>query len=261
MRPQIRTGDVVISLRSAGVTYVRRTGFLKRNRFEALRDVSFDLRRGESLGVIGSNGAGKSTLLRVLSGIIRPDKGRIVSRGYSVALLSLQLGFDPNLSGRDNAIVNGLLLGFRRKQVEQKLDEIIAFAELDAFIDYPLHTYSSGMRARLGFSVAFHMDPDILLVDEVLGVGDAEFQQKSRAVMERKIASDKTIVLVSHSTATIRKLCSRAVWIEHGESRMEGEMSEVVSAYERFVQQKNPRPPAGAGRGTPNDLRRAGGAR
>jgi lipopolysaccharide transport system ATP-binding protein len=234
------TDDVVISLKNVGVSYVRRTGFLKRNRFEALRDVSFDLRRGESLGVIGSNGSGKSTLLRVLSGIIRPDQGRIVNRGHSVALLSLQLGFDPRLSGRDNAIVNGLLLGFRRKQVEQKLDQIIAFSELEAFIDYPLHTYSSGMRARLGFSVAFHMNPDILLVDEVLGVGDAEFQQKSRAEMERKIASEKTIVLVSHSTATIRKLCSRAVWIEHGESRMEGEMSEVVRAYERSVQRKAP---------------------
>lgn len=234
------TDDVVISLKNVGISYVRRTGFLKRNRFEALRDVSFDLRRGESLGVIGSNGSGKSTLLRVLSGIIRPDQGRIVNRGHSVALLSLQLGFDPRLSGRDNAIVNGLLLGFRQKQVEQKLDQIIAFSELEAFIDYPLHTYSSGMRARLGFSVAFHMNPDILLVDEVLGVGDAEFQQKSRAEMERKIASEKTIVLVSHSTATIRKLCSRAVWIEHGESRMEGEMSEVVRAYERSVQRKAP---------------------
>ncbi len=234
-------GGVVLSLANVGVSYYRRTGFLKRGRFEALRDVSFDLYEGESLGVIGGNGAGKSTLLRVLSGIIRPDKGKLVNYGRSVALLSLQLGFDPNLSGRDNLIMNGLLLGFRRRQIDQKLDEIVAFSELGAFIDYPLHTYSAGMRARLGFSVAFHLEPDILLVDEILGVGDAGFQRKSRAEMERKIASDKTIVLVSHNMGEIRRLCNRAVWIERGETRMEGEVSEVVEAYEVFVRAKNNR--------------------
>lgn len=229
---------VVVTARSVGVTYRRRTGFLRRDWFVALRDVSFDLKHGESLGVIGGNGAGKSTLLKVLCGIIRPDKGEIVNRGYSAALLSLQLGFDPNLSGRDNAIVSGLLLGFRRKQVEQRMDEIIDFSELGAFIDYPLHTYSAGMRARLGFSVAFHMEPDILLIDEVLGVGDADFQRKSKAEMERKIASDKTIVLVSHSNAAIKKLCNRAVWIEHGETQLEGEAEEVVAAYEAYLKRK-----------------------
>ncbi|QBQ53548.1 ABC transporter ATP-binding protein [Nitrosococcus wardiae] len=239
MRPLKVADGIVLSVRGVGVTYRRRTGFLRQDRFEALRDVSFDLYQGESLGVIGSNGAGKSTLLKVLSGIILPDKGKIINPGHSVALLSLRLGFDPNLSGRDNAIVSGLLLGFRRKQVEEKLDEIIAFAELESFIDYPLHTYSAGMRARLGFSVAFHMEPDILLIDEVLGVGDADFQRKSRAEMERKIASDKTIVLVSHSAAAIRKLCNRAVWVEQGKTRMEGEVKEVVGAYEAFVQKKS----------------------
>lgn len=238
MIPAIRPDEPVISLRNVGVTYRRRTGFLRRESFEALRNVSFDLWRGASLGVIGTNGAGKSTLLRVLSGIIRPDKGSIINRGHSVALLSLQLGFDPNLSGRDNAIVNALLLGFRRKDVQEKLDEIIAFSELASFIDNPLHTYSAGMRARLGFSVAFHMEPDILLVDEVLGVGDADFQRKSRAEMERKIASDKTVVLVSHSPPTVRKLCSRVVWIEQGESRMEGAADEVLKAYETFLRER-----------------------
>ncbi len=233
---------VVLSVRSVGVTYRRRTGLLRHDRFEALRNVSFDLHQGESLGVIGGNGAGKSTLLKLLSGIIQPDKGEIVNRGHSAALLSLQLGFDPNLSGRDNAIVSGLLLGFRRKQVEQKLDEIIVFSELGEFIDNPLHTYSSGMRARLGFSVAFHIEPDILLVDEVLGVGDADFQRKSRAVMESKVASDKTIVLVSHSGYTIKKLCNRAVWIEHGETQLEGDPAEVVGAYEAYLESRKGRP-------------------
>lgn len=241
MKPLKTVDRAVLSLRGVGVTYRRRTGFMKQNRFEALRDVTFDLYHGESLAVIGSNGAGKSTLLRVLSGIIRPDRGTIVNRGHSVALLSLQLGFDPNLSGRDNAILNGMLLGFRRRQIEQKLHEIIAFSELEAFIDYPLHTYSTGMRARLGFSVAFHLSPDIFLIDEVLGVGDANFQRKSRAEMERKIASDKTIVLVSHNVEAIRKLCNRAVWIEHGKTQMESEVNEVIEAYQAFVQNKKSR--------------------
>lgn len=236
MKPLARNEAMVLSIVNVGVTYRRRIGFLKRDSFEALKDVSFNLYKGESLGVIGSNGAGKSTLLRVLNGVIRPDKGEIRNAGHSTALLSLSLGFDPNLSGRDNAIVSGLLLGFRRREVEEQLPEIVAFAELEEFIEYPLHTYSSGMKARLGFSVAFKMEPDILLIDEVLSVGDADFQSKSRAEMERKIASEKTIVLVSHSTATIQRLCNRAVWIDHGESRMEGDVDEVVKHYEDFVQ-------------------------
>ncbi len=229
---------VALSLRNIGVTYYPRMGLLRHGRFEALRNVSFDLYEGESLGIIGGNGAGKSTLLRVLSGIIRPDQGKLVNYGHSVALLSLQLGFDPNLSGRDNAIMNGLLLGFRWRQIQQKLDEIIAFSELGEFIDYPLRTYSTGMRARLGFSVAFHLDPDVLLIDEILGVGDASFQRKSRAEMERKIASDKTVVLVSHSLSDILKLCNRAVWIEHGKIKLDGKASEVVEAYEAFAREK-----------------------
>lgn len=236
MKPFGNEQDAVLTVTNVEVTYRRRTGFLKQASFQALRNVSFDLYKGESLGVIGSNGAGKSTLLRVLNGVIRPDKGEIRNAGHSTALLSLSLGFDPSLSGRDNAIVSGLLLGFRRREVEEKLPEIVAFSELDEFIDYPLHTYSSGMKARLGFSVAFTMEPDILLIDEVLGVGDADFQRKSRAQMEKKIASEKTIVLVSHSTETIRRLCNRAVWIDHGESRMEGDVSEVVRAYEGFIE-------------------------
>lgn len=232
------TGRVALSLKNVGVTYYRRTGFLQRDRFEALRDVSFDLYEGEALGVIGGNGAGKSTLLRVLSGIIQPDRGKLVNFGYSVAMLSLQLGFDPNLSGRDNAIMNGLLLGFRWRQIRKKLDEIIEFSELGDFIDFPLHTYSAGMRARLGFAVVFHLEPDILLIDEILAVGDASFQRKSRAEMEKKFASGKTVVLVSHNLNEIRRLCKRAVWIDHGKTKMKGDTSEVLAAYEAFIKNK-----------------------
>lgn len=236
---QLRAGsEVVLSLSGVGVTYRKRVGFLKQSSFEALRNVSFELHEGESLGVIGSNGAGKSTLLKILSGIIRPDRGTVINRGRSTALLSLQLGFDPNLSGRDNAIVSGLLLGFRRKEVNDSLDDIIAFSELEEFIDDPLHTYSSGMRARLGFSVALIMEPEILLVDEVLGVGDADFQEKSRAEMARKIASDKTVVFVSHNTGMIQRLCNRAVWLDHGGARLVGDVTEVINTYEGYILSK-----------------------
>ncbi len=231
---------MVLSLRNVGVTYYPRLGLLRHGRFEALRNVSFNLHQGESLGIIGSNGAGKSTLLRVLGGIIRPNRGKLINYGHSVALLSLQLGFDPNLSGRENAILNALLLGFSWRQIRQKLDEIIAFSELGEFIDSPLRTYSTGMRARLGFSVAFHLDPDVLLIDEILGVGDISFQRKSRAEMERKIASDKTVVLVSHSLNDVRKLCNRAIWVERGEIKMDGKASEVVEAYQALVGEQHP---------------------
>ncbi len=225
----------VISLSSIGVQYYRKTGFLKRTKFDALRNVTFNIYKGESLGILGRNGAGKSTLLKVLSGIILPDKGKITNFGYSVALLSLQLGFDNNLSGRDNILLNGLILGFSFKEIKQRLDQIVTFSELSEFINYPVYTYSVGMRARLGFSIAFHLEPDVLLIDEVLGVGDAAFQRKSRAEIERKINSDKTVVLVSHNSIEIRRLCNRAVWIENGETRMEDEVNKVVDAYERYL--------------------------
>ena len=232
------TGSIALTLKNVGAFYWRRTGYLHKERFWALRDVSFDLHHGESLGVIGRNGAGKSTLLQLLAGILRPDQGTLINHGVRATLLSLQIGFVPYLSGRQNAILSGMLLGLAKQEVEEKMADIRAFSELGDFFDQPINAYSSGMKARLGFSVAFQLNPDVLLIDEVLGVGDAEFKAKSSQIMREKIRSDKTIVLVSHSPGTIRQLCDRAVWIENGATRAEGETTEVLDRYEQFLKRK-----------------------
>lgn len=229
-------GRPVVEVEHVAVVYKRRRGLFAHDSFEALRDVSFNLYHGESLGIIGRNGAGKSTLLRLLAGILEPDRGCLVTAGLKTALLSLQVGFDGNLSGRYNAILSGMLLGFGRRHILEILPEIIAFAELEEFIDQPLRTYSTGMRARLGFSVAFHLDPDILLIDEVIAVGDEAFRKKSYEVMEERIRSDRTIVLVSHTPETLHKLCNRVVWIEDGETRLEGGVKEVLAAYQEYLE-------------------------
>jgi lipopolysaccharide transport system ATP-binding protein len=226
----------VMTLRNVGFHFWLKKSLFRKERFAALKDVSFDLFHGESLGIIGRNGAGKSTLLRLLGGITQPDAGTFVNYGYTTSLLSLQVGFDSQLSGIYNAILSGMLMGFTKKEMEDKLHDIVTFAELEGFIDQPVRTYSSGMKARLGFSVAFHLDPDVLLIDEVLAVGDADFRKKSLAVMEEKIRSSKTIVLVSHNAHTIRQLCSRAVWIEEGITRAEGDTKDVLNDYEEFIE-------------------------
>ncbi len=232
------SGSIALTLKNVGAFYWRRTGYLHKERFWALRDVSFDLHHGESLGVIGRNGAGKSTLLQLLAGILRPDQGTLIYHGVRATLLSLQIGFVPYLSGRQNAILSGMLLGLAKQEVEEKMADIRAFSELGDFFDQPINAYSSGMKARLGFSVAFQLNPDVLLIDEVLGVGDAEFKAKSSQIMREKIRSDKTIVLVSHSPGTIRQLCDRAVWIDNGATRAEGETTEVLDRYEQFLKRK-----------------------
>jgi lipopolysaccharide transport system ATP-binding protein len=181
--------------------------------------------------VIGRNGAGKSTLLKLLAGIIRPDRGRIIGRGLRAALLARQVGFDGDLTGRDNIVLSALLLGFSRAEIRAQMDDIVAFAELGEHIDQPLSTYSTGMRARLGFAVSSRLEPDILLIDEALGVGDAAFQAKSTELIEDRLASDRTVVLVTHSPLAARRLCNRAVWIDQGVSRMEGEVDAVLEAY------------------------------
>jgi lipopolysaccharide transport system ATP-binding protein len=220
----------IISVRHVGVTYSRK-GLFHSSSFEALKDVSFDLYKGESLAVLGRNGAGKSTLLQLLAGVLQPDRGELINRGVQPQLLTLQVGFDPKLTGRDNAILSGILLGRRRREVEAQLDQIFEFAELEQFIHSPLSTYSTGMKARLGFAVSTYLEPDVLLIDEVLSVGDADFQIKSRKIMEDKIASNKTVVIVSHNVGMIQKYCNRAVWIDQGVSRMEGSVNEVAKAY------------------------------
>lgn len=183
------------------------------------------------MGVIGHNGAGKSTLLKLLGGIIVPDRGRLDNNGATVSLLTLQLGFVPYLSGRENALLSGMLLGATRAQVEDRMAKIAAFAELGDFFDEPIGEYSAGMRARLGFSVALEMEPDVILVDEVLGVGDADFARKSAERIRMRIRSDATAVITSHNLRLIEQLCDRVVWIEQGQTQEVGATAEVLRSF------------------------------
>lgn len=225
-------GNILVRLNHVAVSYQRRNGFRNQPVFWALQDITLSIFHGETIGIIGRNGVGKSTLLRLIAGIITPDKGSVLyAEKCHASLLSLQVGFIPQLTGRENAILSGMLLGMQRSAVEAKMKEIIEFSELNDFIDLPISTYSTGMRARLGFSIAFQADPDILLVDEVLGVGDAEFREKSSRAMRQKIRSNKTVVLVSHNPQTIRSLCDRVIWIEKGCTRLEGDPNTVLNAY------------------------------
>jgi len=231
--------EVMLSVRNVGMRFRSRLSIYKRAYIQALRDVSFELYKGDSLGVIGRNGAGKSTLLMLLAGIIYPSQGEIINNNASTSLLALNLGFDNELSGRLNIITSGMFLGFSKKTVESKMESIIEFSELGNFIDEPVKTYSAGMRARLGFSITLILEPDILLIDEILGVGDKIFRNKSMKVMQEKILSDCTIVFTSHDANTIKSLCNRAVWIENGVTKMEGTAEEVVNSYEDFLFKNN----------------------
>lgn len=204
--------DVIISLNGVGVRYKRRGGIFRESEyFQALEGVSFDIHRGETLGIVGRNGAGKSTLLRVIAGIIKPDSGKIINHGVTVSLLALQAGFDPELPGKDNAIMSGMLMGYTRRQVESRLEEIREFSELGKFMEEPVKTYSSGMRARLGFSVSVFLTPDVLLLDEILSVGDKDFRQKAEHEMMKKIHSNQTVILVSHSEGQVNRICDRKI--------------------------------------------------
>jgi lipopolysaccharide transport system ATP-binding protein len=222
--------DSIVTLENVGVAF-RPQLRMGSASFWAIEDVSLELRRGERLGVIGRNGAGKSTLLRTIAGIVTPDRGRIQRKTVSCQLLSLAVGFMPHLSGRDNAILSGLMLGMRRREIERRLPAILEFSELGDFFEQTISTYSTGMVMRLGFSVAMQVDPEILLIDEVLSVGDAEFQEKSGAALRERIHSGTTVVFVSHSDAQIRQVCSRALWVEHGRSVMHGDVDDVLAAY------------------------------
>ncbi|MEX2030832.1 MAG: ABC transporter ATP-binding protein [Anaerolineales bacterium] len=205
------------------------------NQFWALRDVSLELRGGESLGVIGPNGAGKTTLLKVIAHVLRPTEGRVRVRGSVAPLLEFGAGFHPELTGRENVFLNGALLGFTRRQMEEKYERIVAFSELEEFIDAPLRTYSSGMIARLGFAVASDVTPDVLLLDEVLAVGDEAFRRKSAARMEEFKAQGATIILVTHSMPNVIEMCQRALWLDRGKVKALGGVSEVTEAYVREV--------------------------
>jgi ABC-type polysaccharide/polyol phosphate transport system ATPase subunit len=202
---------------------------------QALRDVSFSVPHGSVLGIVGVNGAGKSTLVRTIAGILPPSSGRVEVQGRVSTLLALGVGFNRNLSGRDNVTLGGLAAGLTREELREKYDEIVAFAELEDFMDLPMRTYSAGMYGRLAFAVAVSMEPDILLVDEALSVGDAGFRRKSYRKMRELCGQARTIILVSHGMRMITRLCDQAIWMHGGELRMTGEPREVVDAYTRFL--------------------------
>ncbi|HUQ40258.1 MAG TPA: ABC transporter ATP-binding protein [Acidimicrobiales bacterium] len=199
--------------------------------FWALRDVTFDIPEGTTFGLIGENGSGKSTLLKCMARILRPDEGRIAVHGKVSALLELGAGFHPELSGRENVYLNGSILGLGKKELDRIFDDIVGFAGLEQFIDMPVKVYSSGMYVRLGFSVAINVDPDVLLVDEVLAVGDEEFQRRCGEKFADLKASGKTIVIVSHALGSVRNLCDQVAWLEHGVLKDVGEPGNVVDSY------------------------------
>jgi len=199
--------------------------------FWALKDVSFEVGEGEVLGIVGRNGAGKSTLLKVLSRITEPTEGRAVMHGGVASLLEVGTGFHPELTGRDNIFLNGSILGMPRADIARKFDEIVAFAGVDRFLDTPVKRYSSGMYVRLAFAVAAHLEPDILIVDEVLAVGDAEFQQKCLGKMGEVARSGRTVLFVSHHLATVENLCHRVMLLDRGRVKLIGEPGEVIAAY------------------------------
>ena len=201
--------------------------------FYALNNVSFDIKRGEIVVIIGRNGAGKSTLLKVISGIYKPTKGTVVTAGRVAPMLELGSGFDMELSGHDNIFLNGAILGFSEAFLKSKYDDIVAFSELGEFINMPIKTYSSGMMARLAFAVATVIEPEILIVDEILAVGDAAFQGKSRARMMDMMSGGTTVLFVSHSIAQIREMCDRCIWLEQGQVKMIGDTQSVCEAYEQ----------------------------
>ena len=220
------------SLKEYAIRRLKRRVFF--DQFEALRGVSFQVGTGEALGLIGRNGAGKSTALRVIARILPPTGGRVVVSGRVAPILELGLGLHGELTGRENVMLQGALLGFSRAEMKRRMGRIVAFAELEEFIDAPLRTYSTGMAARLAFSVATDVDPDILLIDEVLSVGDERFQIKSEARMKEFRRAGKTIVFVSHSARQVNETCDRAVWIHEGRVVREGPAAEVTEAYHQW---------------------------
>lgn len=203
--------------------------------FLALKNINFTVKRGESWGLIGKNGSGKSTLLKLISGIIRPYQGNVTVNGSISPLIELGAGFDPELTARENIFLNGALLGYSKRFIESHFQEIVDFAELNDFIDVPIKNFSSGMSARLGFAIATVQKPDILIVDEVLAVGDFAFQQKCKERMENLLSNGTTLLFVSHSIEQVKELCSKAIWIDNGEVRSIGETHSVSQEYMSYI--------------------------
>lgn len=209
-------------------------GKLKYSQFLVLDDICFSVKKGEVIGLIGRNGAGKSTLLKIVSGVLAPTKGHVTTNGSIVPMLELGAGFDSELSGRENIFLNGSILGYSKDFLEDKYDEIVNFSELGKFIEMPIRNYSSGMLARLAFSIATVVNPEILIVDEILSVGDTGFQNKSRARMMELMGGGTTVIFVSHSLRQIRDMCSRVIWLENHKIHMIGDTSAVCDAYQQF---------------------------
>ncbi len=222
------------TLRSTVLKLGRRERIVRE--IEAVKNVTFDVPHGEVLGIVGANGAGKSTLVRTIAGILPPSSGRVEVHGRVSTLLALGVGFNKKLSGRENVKLGGLAAGLKREQLREKYDDIVAFAELEEFMDLPMRTYSSGMYGRLAFAVAVMMEPDILLIDEALSVGDARFRRKCARKMRELCSEDRTVVLVSHALGTIQELADHAIWMDQGNLRMWDDPETVVNAYTEFLE-------------------------
>ncbi|WP_022775339.1 ABC transporter ATP-binding protein [Butyrivibrio sp. AE2015] len=235
----IEVNNVSISYRILNSVSIRKTLFHKKQRnevFEAVKNVSFSVEEGGILGIIGKNGSGKSTLLRSMAGVFSPNEGTIDLHGHSVSLMALGVGFKPELTGRANVMLSGLLLGFSEKEVEDRMDEIIEFAELGEFINRPVRTYSSGMHSKLAFAITAMLETDIMLVDEVLSVGDERFRQKSMEKMRQLIMDkDRTVVIVSHDIPILKELCNQVLWLHDGEMKEIGSPQIVLGHYEEFM--------------------------
>jgi len=226
----LMTYDRIQSIKEYIVQMLR--GKIKYEEFWALKNVSFEVERGEVVGIIGHNGAGKSTLLKVISGILKPTGGELEVHGNVVPMLELGSGFDHDLTGRENIFLNGSILGYSEKYLKEKYEQIVEFSELGKFIDVPIRNYSSGMLMRLAFSIATVVQPEILIVDEILAVGDAAFQEKSKTRMLELMGGGTTVLFVSHSLEQIREMCDRVIWLEHGQVKAIGATKEICDAYE-----------------------------
>lgn len=207
------------------------------NEFWALKNVSFELKKGDRLGILGLNGAGKSTLLKIIAGVYKPTSGKVTRYGHIAPMIELGAGFDPNYTGRENVFLYGSVLGFSREFLESKYDEILEFSELGEFIDVPIKNYSSGMKARLGFSIATVVEPEILILDEVLSVGDAKFRKKCEKKMQGMFDHGVTVLFVSHSLAQVERLCNKAILLEHGQLIANGDINEVSDIYKKKLEE------------------------
>ncbi|MEC8979110.1 MAG: ABC transporter ATP-binding protein [Candidatus Thermoplasmatota archaeon] len=210
-----------------------------RTTFRALESVDLEIQRGQILGIVGPNGAGKSTILRIMAGIYHPDQGTVRTRGRCVLLAGIGTGFQSNLSGRENIRLNGSIMGLNHSELAEKMDDIIAFSEIEAHIDQPIRTYSMGMKARLGFAIAAHLEPEILLIDEVMAVGDAAFQKKCKERIREMVSGDTTVVIVSHNMNTVKTFCDRAICIHEGVMHTSGQgVQEAIKAYHRILSEE-----------------------